>query len=521
MNVITKLLLTAFLLTILAACENKVSVSKPLIAYAFNNSLKNTGMVKTAIYGPQAVAYAHSSKDTCLDLSLTARHRQALSIKLKDNFSLNDYAGYTLAFWVQKHPEDPEAYTILSHTRSDSTGTRGWTIETQSNGAWAWIHSDGDNTWEYKPTAKQRINDEQWHLLALTNDFARRETRLYYDGKNVAIYHLPESALHINTPFIHIGTNGRQRTPKDLFNGRIDELNIWSKVLDENTIRSLYKQRINKPFRHNKIKKELKVMSWNLWEGGTHDGRYVGPQRIITLIKQANPDLIFLQESGSTGVLIADAINYRLYQCSNNLCVLSRFPFGNSHPLFQADKSGCIELLLDADHTLLACPISLSEEPDMSEYIQSGSAHADSIVLKETETRGREAQFILSELKHRIKEANSTPIIMGGNFSSGSHLDWTSANARHNYGLSIAYPVSKMMEEQGFSDAFRLLHPDETTHFGYTHSPRLSTIMKNRTSYIYFKGDKLQAKDAAIIDQHPKGFPSDHAALITTFKWLD
>ncbi len=516
-----KWIVPALLLGLLWACEEPAPISTPLIAFNFNNSLKNTGMEKTAIFGPQAASYAYSKKDTSLDLSINATTRQAISIKLKDNFSLSDYQGYTVAFWVKKHPSDPEPYTILSHTSQDSTGIQGWQFKTQSNGAWEWSISDSNTSWQYQPTPKQSINDGNWHMLAFSFNKSGEEARLYYDGQNVATYSLQNNNINIKSSFIHIGTNGNAHPALELFNGELDDLLIWSRIITEREIKTLYHQKVKGCMRSTTMNEQLTIMTWNLWQGGQFDGRFVGRQRIVELIEEVNPDVILLQESGDAGTFIADALDYKLYQRSNNLCLLTRFPIATSHNIFQPENAGCVEIQVNDEQTVVVCPIQLTDKPDLSDYIQSGVASTDSIVQWETATRGKEARFILSELKLLIDKADAKPLIIAGDFNSGSHLDWTTKNARHNYGLTIPFPTSRHFEENGFTDTYRAIYNDETQNFGYTVSPRFETIMKNRTNFIYFKGQHLTPVNSYLVDEHPKGFPSDHAALVTVFQWLD
>ncbi|WP_439184247.1 LamG-like jellyroll fold domain-containing protein [Carboxylicivirga taeanensis] len=513
-------ILTGLLLLALSACQKDEPISNPLIAYHFNNTLKNDGMVKTAIYGPQAVSYAYTKNDTSLDLSINATTRQPLSIKLKNNSLLSDYQGYTIAFWVKKYPSDPESYTIISHTSTDSVGTQGWQIKTPANGAWQWWLSDSNSTWDYAPTQKQTINDGNWHLLAFSYDLNHEEARLYYDGKNVAVLSLQNNQLNIQSPLIHLGVSSNNQQAKDLFNGELDDLMVWSRVITANEIEALYRKREQKCLSAPKAGEQFKVMTWNIWDGGKQDGRFVGLQRITNVISQEDPDIVLLQQSGGKAAFIADALNYTLYQRNTNLCVLSRYPIINTSNIFQPETIGCIEIGLATDQSLIVCPIQLSATPDLSAYIQSGTAETDSILAWESMTRGKEAQFILSELKHHIDKANEKPIIVAGDFNSGSHLDWTSKNARHNYGLAIQYPTSLLFERNELTDTYRSIHPDETQHFGYTISPRFDSIMKNRTNFIYYKGERLSPQMSYLIDEHANGFPSDHAALVTVFGWL-
>ncbi|WP_430816605.1 LamG-like jellyroll fold domain-containing protein [Carboxylicivirga sp. RSCT41] len=519
MQAFYRLFVALFIFIAFGACEKQVQVGKPIIEYNFNNSLKNSGMASTAIYGPQSVSYAFEKEDTCLDLSLDAATRKALSIKLKDNFSLTDYKGFSISCRVRKHAEDPEAYTILSHTKNDSTGWEGWKIKTQSNGAWQWSFSNGNKHWHYKPTRKQRINDNQWHQVAFSYDANKQEAKLYYDGKNVAIYSLQGSALEINNPSIVIGNDSVNTDEKNLFNGHIDDLMLWSRVMNDDEINAIYNQRGRAKLPKQKFKENIKVMTWNLWDDGIHDGRFVGVQRIIDVIENANPDIIFLQEADKAAVSIADELNYILYRRSDQLCLLSRFPVSSTHNVFHPDISACAELTVGKNHSVFACPVRFSEEPQLNAYIKSDAAQVDSIQKWEDQSRGKESRFLLSELSHIIQQANEHPVIIGGDFNAGSHLDWTEANANSKLGLVIEFPTSVNFLKKGLHDSYRILYPDETQHPGYTLALRTDTILPDRTSFIYYKGNKITPSNSILLADHPKGFPSNQAAVITTFEW--
>ena len=43
--------------------------------------------------------------------------------------------------------------------------------------------------------------------------------------------------------------------------------------------------------------------------------------------------------------------------------------------------------------------------------------------------------------------------------------------------------------------------------------------LQYRIDFIYYKGKKVKAVRSEMIDSHPVRFPSDHAAMITTFKF--
>lgn len=61
------------------------------------------------------------------------------------------------------------------------------------------------------------------------------------------------------------------------------------------------------------------------------------------------------------------------------------------------------------------------------------------------------------------------------------------------------------------------------TRPGQISMPDWSTMSKldlqYRIDFIYYKGKKVKAVRSEMIDSHPVRFPSDHAAMITTFKF--
>ncbi|KAK6047793.1 hypothetical protein COOONC_14701 [Cooperia oncophora] len=57
------------------------------------------------------------------------------------------------------------------------------------------------------------------------------------------------------------------------------------------------------------------------------------------------------------------------------------------------------------------------------------------------------------------RKADIVPVIVGGDFNSPSHLDWTEENRDIHGGWVIEWPATKLMEEMNFIDSFRELHP--------------------------------------------------------------
>ncbi len=505
----------------LLSCEDKTRVGKPLLDFNFNNSIENDGLAKVAVFGPQTVSYAVESKDTCLDLSLNAEIRKPLNIKFKDVFSLNDYSGFTISVWVKKYPGDPEFYTILSQYQNENETRSGWQLNAEPDGAWSWQLTDGSKKWTYSPTGKQAIDDGKWHNIVVTYNGDQHESSLYFDGRSVAIYSHVTRHINLDGAAINIGIDDQDdHIGENLFNGYIDRLSMWSRVLNRDEVRGMYDNYAHFCKREPEINDHLSVMTWNIWDDGIHDGKYVGVQRIVDIIRKAEVDVVMLQEANRAATVIADELGFNLYRRNESLSILSKFPFGKSHNLFQDEKVACIELQLNKDERAVICLLGLSEKPNINTYLNSGIAVADTVEFWESKTRGKELRFILSEMQHLMLNAGKVPIVIGGGMNSGSHLDWTSTNTYYN-GLAIKYPVSSRLESKGFVDTYRKINPNEIDHRGFTYSLRNDSLLKNRVDYIYARGEKLLPIESFLIDTYSHGFPSDHAAVVTRFEWLN
>ncbi len=110
------------------------------------------------------------------------------------------------------------------------------------------------------------------------------------------------------------------------------------------------------------------------------------------------------------------------------------------------------------------------------------------------------------------ENADTVPVIHGGDYNSASHLDDGIGKSGH----------SKLMADAGFVDSFRQLHPDVEKYPGSS----IGSSGKDRIDYIYYKGTKLNAiKTDPIVrefkgsGQRTPGYPSDHLGVVTRFKF--
>lgn len=148
--------------------------------------------------------------------------------------------------------------------------------------------------------------------------------------------------------------------------------------------------------------------------------------------------------------------------------------------------------------------------------------------------------------------ANGRIVILGGDFNEPSHLDWTEATAQmaaHN-GVVLKWPTTQLLENGGFVDAYRELHPNPATHPGYTfpcHNEAVEPLKitwapesdeRERIDYIvYYPFRGLRAAEASLVGPRrsvaygkpieetsqdafiePMGvWPTDHKAVLVKF----
>ena len=144
---------------------------------------------------------------------------------------------------------------------------------------------------------------------------------------------------------------------------------------------------------------------------------------------------------------------------------------------------------------------------------------ADEMILGERATRLIEITAILKSVDSLSKDLNM-PVIMGGDFNSGSHLDWVESTRKWHFDNVVEWPVSKAMADNNYVDSFREANPDPTkTLEGTWGFHDNGYVMSDRIDFIYYKANNVTTKDSKIVMDDPIGgfFNSDHRAILTTF----
>lgn len=269
---------------------------------------------------------------------------------------------------------------------------------------------------------------------------------------------------------------------------------------------------------------QIKIMSWNIWHGGLHGTETNNYEKdtantinILKVIQQHNPDIIFMQETYCCGMEIAKQAGFKYsWRASSNLSIHSKFPIIDTIHIYKDFNSQGVKIKV-VDKEIYCFNIWLHYLPDYGSNADSLQAHE--LIENEKATRYAEIKSILEEINLYSQNADSIPVVMGGDFNSGSHLDWIESTKKNHHRKVVEWPVSLEMEKGGFNDSYRKINPDPLVKPGLTW---LWGKTHDRIDYIYYKGENLKILDSKVIKDDPLGgfFNSDHKAVLSTFKLL-
>lgn len=132
-------------------------------------------------------------------------------------------------------------------------------------------------------------------------------------------------------------------------------------------------------------------------------------------------------------------------------------------------------------------------------------------------------ETILADEENRKQQATnmaewtgSSPGIVGGDFNSPSHEDWTDATKDQHCGYVVAWPTTKAFTDKGFTDTYRALNDDG----GETWSPVVKQNgngqpePQDRIDFVMSRG--VNATSSRTFGGGD-GWPSDHLAVISEF----
>lgn len=265
------------------------------------------------------------------------------------------------------------------------------------------------------------------------------------------------------------------------------------------------------------------MLQWNIWHGGVHLGND-GPDRIIELIRSCRADIVTMQEAYGSQEKIAQALNFQLQTASShdNLALYSRFPICHLRS-FETFKSNPALITLPNKREILVNGYWLyyAYRPEYTAGYMNTGMDPEIWVKEDSILALKDIRNLIAKDINPHSKTNDIPIIIGGDFNSCSHLDWTEA-AKHlhmDYG-PVNFPVSRYMYDNGYRNSFLEKKPDEVRYQGGSVAIIYGQLQMSRVDFLYYKG-AIQALSSKIVRTMPEiddVWPSDHGAVITVFK---
>lgn len=314
------------------------------------------------------------------------------------------------------------------------------------------------------------------------------------------------------------------------------------------------------------------VLQLNIWQEGTMiTGGY---EAITNEIVRSGADFVTLSEVRNygnidftarlTGTLKEKGVQYYSSR-SDDSGVLSRYPiveFSEVYP--NAYDNGTIYKLVSEvgrtrfamytchlDYTHYAC--YLPRAYDGVSFGKLDEPVTDVNAIKKMNLNSlRDEEIAVFIADAALEREKGSIVMLGGDFNEPSHLDWTVAvkNMYDHNGVVYNWDSSLALQNAGFTDSYRSVHPSPVTHPGFTYPSdnadaeiaRLSwapeSDERDRIDFIYFYPDvRLKLESAELLGPsrsivrgvrtaetsrdtfiEPLGtWPSDHKGLICRF----
>jgi endonuclease/exonuclease/phosphatase family metal-dependent hydrolase len=262
---------------------------------------------------------------------------------------------------------------------------------------------------------------------------------------------------------------------------------------------------------------QLKVMTFNVWLGGN----VVDIAQVAAAIQKSGADVVGLQESDGNARRIADLVGWAHVDEQHQ--VISRYPL-----IAPADSDGYVYVQLAPGQVVAMANIHLPSDPYGPYLVRDGKA-LDEVLTNEQELRVADLETKAEGWAKAFDQG--IPLVLTGDFNTPSFRDWTDEMVGHRAHLKYAvdWPVSHTVEDMGFVDTYRSVHPDPvdnpgiTWTFGYPFPRLLDGEAQDRIDFVYAAG-AASIEDSQIVGPPGVGdvtipvspYPSDHLGVVST-----
>ena len=277
----------------------------------------------------------------------------------------------------------------------------------------------------------------------------------------------------------------------------------------------------------------IKVMAWNILHGGNDIPN--GPEYVIAIISELDPDVVLMVETYGSGKKIAEALDYHFHLIeeegtalddeSVNLSIYSKFPFGKRYDTEYPFYLGCREIVIN-HQSIRFCSNWWHYDPWVDQPQQLGMTADELLDWEKTGKKWGMFQNLLPYFETFALQSDTLPVIVGGDMNTPSHLDWTAATRSIHNDLIVPWQTTKTIDDLGYVDTYRMLYPDVMKYPGITWDVK-AKVDEHRIDYILYKGNSLKPISSQTYKSHlgepiqignqSIPYPSDHGIVLTTF----
>lgn len=278
-------------------------------------------------------------------------------------------------------------------------------------------------------------------------------------------------------------------------------------------------------------KEKLTVLQLNIWMNATKvDGAF---ESIVREIEKHQPDIVTLSEIFNYDDILftyhlcdrlkQKGLSYYTFDCFDG-GIISKYPILENSIL---DSTTINRAVIDLGNQKLAVYAAHLDYTHYACYLPRGY---DGVTWKERDLpvsvkevlAQNDASKRIMQIRCLLRQAErdrkaGCQIIIGGDFNEPSCLDWEAdtKDLYDHHGFIIPWTTTRLLDESGYKDAYRVMYPSAVTHPGFTwvadnSDAKIEELAwapkadeRDRIDFVFYKGEKLFVRDAAILG--PKG----------------
>lgn len=305
----------------------------------------------------------------------------------------------------------------------------------------------------------------------------------------------------------------------------------------------------------------LRLMTFNIWNSGEHVDD--GLAKIAKHILAVNPDIVALEEVNNLDLMISLlALLGPKWTAKTNNQSFSDTAIVTRHEILPTNES----MVTLWDHGATRAHIKLTGANQLSQVISFYACHInaatygpyvacstlanDSLYITAAEAgmdTGYEGRIgnahgiaNMAVFQADLAASDQMPMFVLGDMNTPSHLDWLDdeqSKALH-CGWSYQWPVTKIWQMNGLTDAFRYVHPDNVAVPGNTWStvtpymdgwPGMIPEPQDRIDMILYKTNQWVPVTAETYagtepitpkpNYQQNDWPSDHFSVVVDFQY--